>query len=332
MQINRFVLITVLLLTAIVLYTIFNFYCERLEMQEWNKVIFVTEGKQGGNLPISGNGSHCFVTAYYDIGRSKWKSFRRRDALYFSRFEKLVELQEPLVAFVDERFLELALQILRKKRSKHVYTLIVSINEMFLKSHSHMWSLREREREIMNSELYKTSLSLKYKDSPEHNIPEYTLINHAKIDFVLFVIQHIHQSIRFERYSWIDFGYIQHDCFSPQQQPQRTKLDANTVTYMVVNDFDETDKDPLYALKHHPGRVAGGFFSGTVPVLTAFHSAYTKSVHDLHAINITDDDQAVVAYMHFHSPFKNFTFVRGSHMKMGLKYLYEGVVTGCEPF
>jgi hypothetical protein len=186
---------------------------------------------------------HCFITAFFDIGRAKWVNnpFQRSNEKYIEHFRRFLTLKydDPLIIFIDNSMLNPVTQLIKEYRS-HYYTLIIPINERFLEQHIWAWKQLEKETSIMNSEQYKQLIAHRIHH-PEHHNPKYTLVNHAKIDFVVWALDMVkqkHQMLRmlgkqgsqvkngdgmknkeeFERYSWIDFGYLHQLHYLPQTQ------------------------------------------------------------------------------------------------------------------
>ena len=188
------------------------------------------------------------------------------------RFRRLVSsVFEPLVIFIDDRHLQQVTQIIMETRPRTLYTAIVPINTSFLVKYIHAWSLLPRERELMTSDVYLRQVPLSLRHLPEHTVPSYTLINHAKIDFVMFVIIHLHgrhdhshghsnhngsthqhttrdavggwlsSTQRYDRYSWIDFGYLHADHLMPQGPFRPHLLAPSNITYMTLRPLGKDD-------------------------------------------------------------------------------------------
>jgi hypothetical protein len=179
-----------------------------------------------------------------DMKRDFWNgTLERTNREYLSRFRRLIRLREPLVVFIDDTLLKDVNTIVYENRSPDIYTLIIPINRMFLYKNIYAWSLINREKEIMESVQYTSLLLPHLRHLPEHNIPEYTIMNHAKIDFVNYVISHIYNE-QYERYSWIDFGYLHQNNLVPKSPFHSDLLSNNTITYMVLE--PPTVKDGIY--------------------------------------------------------------------------------------
>jgi len=211
--------------------------------------------------------THCFVTAFMDMKRDFWNgTLERTNREYLSRFRRLMRLREPLVVFIDDTLLKEVNTIVYEDRPPGVYTLIIPIDRMFLYENIYSWSLINREKEIMESIQYRSLLPPHLRHLPEHNIPEYTLMNHAKIDFINYVISHIHNE-QYDRYVWIDFGYLHQDNLVPKKPFRTDFLSNNTITYMALKRPTRKDGDPFHSLLHPSQTVTGGFFTGTIILL-----------------------------------------------------------------
>jgi hypothetical protein len=235
----------------------------------------------------------CFVTSFYDIGRSNWKYFERTPDDYLSQFSLLCQMRIPLVVFIDKKYYEILKSVCNDNRPSDVLTKIVPIDEDFLKNNIQSWNYIDTERKIMESESYKKAIDHR-KKCPETHHPEYTCINHAKIDFIKFAIDNIvTNDVKY--LGWVDFGYIRKTNDMP---PDRTfvyeKLKNDNVNMISLNDITENDKFPEYVLVFDPERVIGGFWFGLKESLIKYWKKYHETVQMFHSINIADDDQAVI--------------------------------------
>ena len=258
----------------------------------------------------SPNNKICFVTAFFDLNRDSWPLFKRTFNEYLSSFGNFVNLfddkntQAELIAYIDDRHLDQVYELTKS----HKQITIIPMNQDFMHTNLPMWKTLEREREIMNSEKFRNMIPhrLIY---PEHTIPEYTLINHCKIDFVSCVINsNITDAYYF---SWVDFGYCSTKESIPDKLLDISKLNLEKVNYTLVNALTEYDKDIIYTLKYAPERIGGFFFFGNRNVLKEYQSLYHKILELYQGNNIADDDQALALacywtkpdLFHLHGPF-----------------------------
>ncbi len=291
------------------------------------------ESSRTENWIIIGNESfnpqqHCFVSAFFDIGRGSWKSkFTRSVDRYFLYFDRFVAFPEPLVVFMDEQHVDRLVEVVQLSRPNYL-TIIIPITENFLVTHIWSWSLLPREREIMNSPAYKAKIAHRISH-PEHHNPRYTLINHAKIDFVNYVIEEFpkvfpkrfHPIEGVNRYSWIDFGYLHDISYIPKKNYLHLEmLSPSNITYFIMSEMHEKYADPEFILAHAPDLVTGGFFSGTIPVLEEFQKQYHTALLDHQKMNIANDDQDMIPFIYY-KKWDRFTFIQVNSFKHALLYL-----------
>lgn len=251
---------------------------------------------------------------FYDIDRSAWETFSRSFETYFDRFKPFIPLfdknscgQNHLIVFIDEKHLETLSQMIT---IKHAITLI-PLSETFLKNNIYCWSLLPREREIMNSAYYK-NLILHRNHCPETRYPEYTLLNHSKIDFINYVISN--NLSKLSLYAWVDFGFFSKSSLIPTTLLDATHFDISKINYTLINDIEDKDQDILYTLSYAPEKIGGFFFLGKKDCLQVYQKLYHASLLEYQNMGICDDDQAVALYCYFkHPELFSFPWVRGWH-------------------
>jgi len=241
----------------------------------------------------------CFVTAFLDIGRDKWTDFKRPFSVYLDSFKHLVSLfinveGGLLVVFLDSTKQE---EVLREVTINSNIVLI-PIDEDFLSKHSPLWNRLDKETEIIQSPTFSNFIAHR-KKCPECHNPKYTLINHAKIDFIEIAINRYPE---YDGFAWIDFGYFQPSIDRPTNLVDLTSLDKNKVHYTLINPIDENDKNVLYTLIYAPERIGGFFFYGGRQALLEYRLLYHKIHEALQLGNIVDDDQHIALRCVFANP------------------------------
>lgn len=252
---------------------------------------------------------------FYDIDRSGWETFSRSFDTYLERFKPFIPLFERkscegshLLVFIDERH-QHTLSPLLTERS-HSITLI-PINRKFLEDNIFCWSLLPRERDIMNSIAYKNLIHHR-SHCPETRFPEYTLLNHSKIDFLNYVISN-HLS-PLSLYAWVDFGFFSTTSIIPTSLLDTSHFDITKINYTLINDIEPEDKDIFYTLRAAPEKIGGFFFIGKKDCLQVYQKLYHSSLLEYQNMGICDDDQAVALYCYFKRPeLFSFPWVRGWH-------------------
>ena len=149
--------------------------------------------------------SICYVTMFLDIGRSDWKNvFTRTFEQYLKDFEPFIPLfnkkscnDDLLFVFIDkkcENKLKDKINSYSVDNNKFNITVLAIDNEFM--NLLPMWKTLNKEREIMNSIDFKNTVGWRHI-YPEHIFPEYTLINHCKIDVICSLIVGLHSIVFF---------------------------------------------------------------------------------------------------------------------------------------
>jgi hypothetical protein len=245
----------------------------------------------------------CYVTAFYDIGREKWEQFSRSLDKYMENFIPLLKLfdrattSRELIIFIDERHLEKVEKLVRENIRKELLEYcvrIIPISERFLTQNIPVWSRLKREEEIMNSSEYQTLFSHRL-NYPEQKYPKYTLINHAKIDFVNYAI-----NISFSRYfCWLDFGYNPDGAMDLLDV---SKFPEEKITYILLSQLQPQDFDRIYTIMFSYERVGGGFFFGGKSVMKKYQKLYHEIHRKFQDNNLADDDQHFVIQSYKENP------------------------------
>lgn len=243
------------------------------------------------------NNKICYVTAYTDIGRDSWNDiFSRSFDVYLNGFIPLVNLfrksssdQYELIAFIDKRYYKVVSALTENIKNIENIRLIPTDKEFIEKLP--VWSRYEREKEIMNSVEYKELV--KNRNHPETKYPEYTLINHAKIDFINLALS----LTDCYYFCWIDFGYFANTRrkLYPQSLVDVRKVDCSKICYGCLNHIvPEVDFSIINTLVNPHEKVAGGFFICNRDNIGEYTVLYNEVLDEFSKLNVADDDQHVV--------------------------------------
>ena len=148
------------------------------------------------------NSPVTIVTAFMDIGRGEWSGVKngqpipsyisRTTDTYFTRFERLLKLKNPIICFTESKFFD------RIKFCRDDVTLI-NIDTLF-QDHQHLVTAIER---IQNDHFFVSFVN--NKAVPERWSSHYIIINLMKSFFVNYAVENnLHQT---DTIAWIDFGY-----------------------------------------------------------------------------------------------------------------------------
>jgi GR25 family glycosyltransferase involved in LPS biosynthesis len=239
----------------------------------------------------------CYITSYYDINRENWKNkFSRTFDDYLSTFRPFITLfdknfcgDDEMIVFIDAKHFD-KVQTLLESHPPSAITLHVLNTDVM--NELPMWRSLEREREIMKSEKFHRLLGERHV-FPEHNYPEYTLINHCKIDIVCRAINL--SLTKKEVLVWVDFGFFAKPSNIPLQLLDLEHFDLKRVNYTLINPIEKIDFDINYTLLNAPEVVGGFFFLGRREKLLEYQAVYHEVLdYFQNSIEVADDDQHFV--------------------------------------
>ena len=252
------------------------------------------------------------VTAFFDIGRSDWDSYFKRDTeTYIQSFLNFMDTEYRMVIFMDSRYIN------RIPKSEN--KILIPIDISFLHEHC-SWKYLKVDREIMESEKYKNLVSDRIKRGHGENVSsEYNLINHSKIDFIKYAKDH---SLLSDYVCWVDFGYHNAICQNdPHKFPlgvlDQNKFDKTRATFCIVSEPKEYD--PFKTLISAPDIFTGSFYGIPGNLIHTLHGFYHESLQELYNLGISDDDQHV--WLHFFTKNSElFHLTLFNEWPNGLKY------------
>ena len=244
----------------------------------------------------------CYITAYYDINRDNWPYFHRTFESYLKGFKPFIKLfnnivckDDEMIVYIDSRhYCKLETIIIPNTNIK-----LISITEELI-NNLYIWKTLDIERENMNSENFKTLVGNRII-FPECIYPEYTLINHCKIDFISRVIDmNLSDKIY---YTWVDFGLFN----EPENVPYRlldiTRLNLDKINYNLLNPINDSYKDVNLNLMYAPEIIGGGVFFGRKDKMKEYQSLYYQILdYFQNTLHIADDDQHLVLQCYFKKP------------------------------
>lgn len=261
--------------------------------------------------------SIVFVTNFYDIRRGNWDTrWKRTTDTYMECFRMLARVRVPLIVYIHDTHYECARRICETERrdgspedAPFPPLTLVPYGETFLKEHIRSWAYLDTEAAIMQTAQYR-EWTRERNTCPETRDPQYNCINHAKIDFVCHAIHNggfvNRADADYEYYGWVDFGYLKPDesnrTFPPNgayaPAPTADWLDPHKVT-LVANVIPDPAHctDPVTTLIRAPEWFTGGFWAGGKCALIRYREHYHSALQAMHAANVADDDQAVMAFM-----------------------------------
>ena len=247
--------------------------------------------------------SICYVTCYFDINRSQWQNFARSfdDYLqyfkpFISLFEKTNKNENHLFVFIDDRYIS---RLNNEINPEKTAISLIPINLSFLEHNIPCWKNIPYERDIMNSTFFKNIIGNRII-YPECQYPEYTMINHSKIDFICYVLNM--NLSHLTTFCWIDFGFFSKHENIPEKLLDVSHFDLNKINYTLINPITPEDNDVFYILKTAPEKIGGFFFLGNREKMYEYQKLYHQSLEEYQVMNLCDDDQGVALYTYFKKP------------------------------
>jgi len=225
-----------------------------------------------------------FVTAFYDIGRADWQSYKRSTPHYIQRFHKMVNTLEN--DFVLWTSADLAEKIKDGIKKENVYIKIFDFKKEYAGN-------IETCRAIQNSTEFKKICSeAKRRQCPEYYSPEYAALMNAKYDFVQRSVRSGLIDTPFT--GWIDFGYA----FEEKHFWGKTKYECGW-TDDKIRLFQRLKFDPKKVNIEHNMLTNNCIFSGGAVIgkkeyFNRFLNLYYRLRKTYWDRNIIDDDQGML--------------------------------------
>ena len=249
------------------------------------------------------------VTAFLDIGRSTWTDeFAREPSFYVDSFMNYLNYPYKMVCYIDDKYIDGIIQ--KYSTSPYQNKLFIPINRTWLLKNIHAWKHIEKDRNIMNSIEFKKFLEKRlphmYPNGvPEQNVrnhlcpeniyPEYTVINHSKIDFIANAIENEYITTAYT--GWSDFGYFRTFHSDGSIMPSSTidinKLHPDKITFCLRRNIIENDKNMFWTLLFGYELFIGAFYAGPTELMIPFQKIYHESTQKMYSKSIVDDDQHV---------------------------------------
>jgi protein YibB len=228
-----------------------------------------------------------FATAFYDIGRGRWSSYKRTVEDYMNYFSTVSKLKANLVIFCDEQHKEMISRIRGESEITKIVTVPFEQCEIYRNYYS-------RISEVMNSELFKSRII--HKDIPEMNFPEYNIVNFNKICFV----EEAMKLFDTKNYGWIDFGF--------GHGRVDVSMDLSFMDQKTLGDriYMGCLRKPIDQMLYHPWSyfsneifITGSAFVGNDKSVVQFKHLACDVIDKSLSLSMIDDDQTIynMAYL-----------------------------------
>jgi hypothetical protein len=251
----------------------------------------------------------CYVSAYLDIGRSNWKTYKRTTEYYIECFMSHIDMflnnldiinDYEMIVYIDNKYYDLLKIKIYEKDEKSILPIkLIPINEKWLNENLVLWKRLEKEKKVMEKEEFKILLGNRKYLYPECWNAKYTLINHSKIDFVCHSIKNYTNA---EYICWCDFGYHANKDRIPKKLIDINKLCDDKIIYTMINPIQKEDLNIYFTLYYARETFGGFFFIGKKEKLLEFQKLYHEIHLSLLNNNICDDDQGLLTQIYAERP------------------------------
>lgn len=234
-----------------------------------------------------------FTTAFKDINREKWISYQVSTGRYIDYFIYLAKnIKYTLIVYLEKEIKDLIF----KKTSLNENIIFRELNEV----NTFLNQFLEKDKEIINSDIYKQKVPEYRKKLPEHLYSDYNLINHSKINFVNKTKQ-LYPNYLY--YAWIDFGRMNGELDNIPQNLDISLLPKNKITYHFVNDPPKNRISEENMLRSNEVHLLGSSFILPNRMVEIFEILWKNKLIDWQKEYITDDDQNLVLQLYFDNPY-----------------------------
>lgn len=235
--------------------------------------------------------SIIFTTAFKDIKRSTWNSYKRTNQNYYDNFYNLVDtIQYKLIVYLEP---DSKAQIINNKVFND-NIIFIDMNDVDTFYRKYL----EKDKAIIESDIYKKKIPEHRKNNPEHVFSEYTMITNSKINFIKHT-QHLFPT--YEYYSWIDFCTFNSNINNIPKNININLL-VPKITYSCLNILPTISIEPNYMLGSDTIYFDGSSFIVYNTYVTLLHDLWEKKIIEYQDKMITDDDQNLVLQLYFDNP------------------------------
>ena len=263
------------------------------------------------------------VTAFLDINREKWTSFKRTTTQYIESFINYFNYPSKMIIFIDDKYFDKFKELYEK--SSHKNSILIPINREWMNENIYAWQQLNKSNNIMNSEYYKNLLNIRIQNGyPENIYPEYNAINHSKIDFICYAINN--NLIKEDSFiCWSDFGYFysilqNNPNIYPLLPIDIQKFNTNKLSFCLRDKLNNLDENMIHTLVQAPEKFTGSFFAGSRNLMVKLQELYHLSLNELYTNNISDDDQHIYIRCFLKEPELFNLYLDSTQVPKGLIY------------
>lgn len=220
------------------------------------------------------------VTAFYDIGRTNWKSYERSTEEYFRCFKLLCQLKNKIVVFTQSKFKK-EFELIKNTIKED---LIVFYNDEVINNSFYI----DKINQVQKDPQYLSGILT--PDCPEYWNPYYVYVNFLKSQFCVKAIE---KGLDLEELvAWIDFGYVK-----KQEQIPKSKIwnynFEDKIHFWSIKDIPKKI-DIIHTIKTNTVYIQGCHIVAPKSKWFILNSLMNTQLNFLLSHNLVDDDQTLL--------------------------------------
>lgn len=235
------------------------------------------------------------VTAFFDIGRGNWTPERglphylqRSNDTYFERFAHLAKLENDMVIFTSEEFVD---QIKKIREGKNTEINVVDFPTPFIE-------FRKQIQKVQESKEYQALINPAQVKNPEYWNADYVVVNLLKSSFVNRAISM--NMVHTDLVAWLDFGYCREPSTLNGVTLWQYPFDKEKIHFFNIKEYNGTSLTDIIA--NNDVHVTGPMIVASQKMWPKLEELVDKSFRELIKNDLIDDDQTLLLMSYLQQP------------------------------
>lgn len=233
------------------------------------------------------------VTAFFDIGREKWRGFERDNNKYVEYFKFWARMKNKVVVYTDKETAQQVLQIRESfgLKSRTQVVVIDDITTLDIEAYQSIEKVLSKE------------LAVKFRDQP--HCPE---SHNALYDYIVylkpyFIVDAVKKGLADGMIAWMDFGYNHGGKFytNPLEFDYLWQYDFSSKIHIFA--IDKIDDMPVFEIvRTMKTYIAGGIIVAPAELWGALLTLVRKALFNLASCGMMDDEQTLLVMAYREQP------------------------------
>lgn len=240
------------------------------------------------------------VTAFFDIGRGNWSTdvsknggplphyLQRSVDKYLDHFKRMCEIDTEVIVYTSSDLAE------KVKVAPNVKVVVYD----YFNIHN---ELRQRIKAVQQSPDFLKRVNPYQVRNPEYWSEDYVGVTSLKAFYVKDAFER--GVITNEWASWVDFGYCREDNHLPASRKWEYDFTPGKM-HLFNYRYPTSQNDVLIAVLNNVVYIIGGVFVGQRQSWEMLNESMNKSLENLLAKNMVDDDQGLLLMSYLENPEK----------------------------